>query len=232
MKEGAHLAEQSKSNAELELTNLTPLNKGNSRLVFEHPNDSRWLVKVLRPDLMSTRYGPDAPLRKRRRRYGFYRSFIREIQEYVAVYASMGKTPYFLQTVAGVVETDLGLGLVSKAVLGRNGKLAPSIGTLISSGAFDEAVLHDLEKFLENILACDVVISDMNAGNLVYAYSQEHGNHFVLIDGLGNANFLPFKLLSRQINHRSKRNRFERLKNRIATRLEKAGYVMPTLAGV
>jgi hypothetical protein len=211
----------------LQLKNRTPLNKGNSRLVFEHPDNPDQIVKVLRPDLMETRYGSGAPWRKRCRRYGRFRSYVREIQEYLAVYAKEDHAPPFLQTVIGLVETDLGLGLVTNAARDKDGSLAPNIAMLISAGRFDSTVRRDLELFYQNIRGCDVVISDMNVGNLVYAFDETYGYHFVLIDGLGNANMLPLKTLSRTINRRSKRKRYERLYKRITTRLQDAGYPMP-----
>jgi hypothetical protein len=216
----------------LELKDRTPLNKGNSRLVFEHPNNPGQIVKVLRPDLMETRYGSGAPLRKRRRRYGRFRSYAREIQEFLAVYARENHAPPFLQTVIGLVETDLGLGLVTNAARAKDGSLAPNVAMLISAGRFDSTVRRDLEVFYQNILNCDVVISDMNVGNMVYAFDDVAGYHFILIDGLGNANMLPLKTLSRWINRRSKRKRYERLYKRIATRLQDAGYPMPPLTDV
>lgn len=214
----------------LRLKDRTPLNKGNSRLVFEHPENPGYVVKVLRPDLLETRYGSGAPWRKRCRRYGRFRSYVREIQEYLAVYAAHDHAPVFLQKFIGLVETDLGLGLVTNAVRDKDGSLAPKVAMLISAGRFDSTVRQDLEAFYQSILACDVVISDMSVGNMVYAFDEVRGHYFVLIDGLGNANMLPLKALSRKINRRSKRKRYERLYKRITTRLQDAGYPMPPLS--
>lgn len=213
----------------LQVTTRKPLNNGHSRLVFEHPDDPSLVVKVLRPDVIEDRFGKGIRWYKRPRRSGPFLSYVREIQEYVAMYSVHRQRLPFLQTVVGLVETDLGLGLVTEAARDRQGNIAPNIAMLIERGQFDSTVRGDLEIYLHQILACDVIISDMNVGNLVYAYSEPDGNHFVLIDGLGNANILPLKSLSRRINRRSKIQRFKRLYHRIATRLENAGYPMPPL---
>lgn len=228
-KQQAPLSGQTGVGDVLQLKDRSPLNKGNSRLVFEHPDNPNQIVKVLRPDLLESRYGSGAPWRKRCRRYGRFRSYVREIQEFLSVYATENHAPPFLQTVIGLVETDLGLGLVTNAARDKDGSLAPNVAMLISAGRFDSTVRRDLELFYQSILNCDVVISDMNMGNMVYAYDEGHGYHFVLIDGLGNANFLPTKLLCRAINRRSKRKRYERLYKRITSRLADAGYPMPPL---
>lgn len=202
---------------------------GHSRLVFEHPEEPAFVVKVMRPDVLEARFGNGAAWYKRRRRFGRYVSYIREIQEYVAVHSAHDGSLPFLQRVIGLAETDLGLGLITEAARDREGNLAPNVAMLIESGRFDSEVRQDLETFLQQLLDCDAVISDMNVGNMVYAFSEEDGNHFVLIDGLGNTNILPLKSLSRAFNRRSKRQRFARLYNRITSRLEKAGYPMPPL---
>lgn len=213
----------------LELKDRTPLTMGRSRLVFEHPDHSSLIVKVMRPDVVEARFGSGTAWYKRRRRYGRFVSYVREIQEYIAVQAAHGHSPPFLQKVIGLAETDMGLGLVTEAARDAEGNLAPNLGTLIASGRFDSAVRGNLDLFLQQILDCDVIISDMNVGNLVYAFREELGNFFVLIDGMGNSNPLPFKAISPRINRRSKLKRFERLYNRIGLRLEKAGYPMPPL---
>lgn len=211
----------------LTLRDRSPLNQGNSRLVYEHPDDPAFVVKVIRPDVVEERFGSGTAWYKRRRRYGRYLSYIRELQEYIAVYASHGRELPFLQKVIGLVETDLGLGLITEAARDADGGLAPSIATLIESGRFDSTVRRDLDAFLRQIVDCDVIISDMNMGNLVYAHRKPAGNQFVQIDGLGNSNMFPFKALSRRMNRRSKYRRYERLYRRIAVRLEKFGHPMP-----
>lgn len=213
----------------LKLKDRTPLNQGHSRLVFAHPGDPALVVKVMRPDVLEARFGSETRWYKRGRRYGRYVSYVRELQEYIAAHSTYGYNPPFLQTVIGLVDTDLGLGLITEAATDADGNLAPNLATLIASGSFDSTARKNLDHFLQQILDCNVVISDMNVGNLVYAFSEQRGNFFVLIDGMGNANPLPFKAISRRISRRSKLRRFERLYNRIRMRLDKAGYPMPPL---
>lgn len=217
------------ANRFLTLKDRSPLNMGRSRLVFEHPDDPSLIVKVVRPDVIEDRFGGGTVWYKRRRRYGRFVSYVREIQEYIAVYSAHGSSLPFLQTVIGLAETDLGLGLITETALDRDGNLAPSLGSLIAAGQFDSSARQDLEIFFRQLLDCNAVVSDLNVGNLVYAFDEERGHYFVLIDGLGSANPLPFKAISDRINRRSKLQRFERLYNRIQTRLTNAGYSMPPL---
>ena len=199
----------------LKLKNRNPLTHGRSRLVFEHPHDPDLLVKVIRPEVVEDRFGSKTKWYKKRRRFGKFISIVREIQEFIAVEESLGKSPHFLQRIVGFAQTDIGLGLITEGVRAPNGKLAPSLATLIHEEIFDGKAQKALEISLNQILESEVIVSDLNLGNLVYTHNQELGHYFVLIDGLGNNNPLPFKAISRGINRRSKIKRFARLYNRI-----------------
>ena len=183
--------------------------------MFEHPHDPDLLVKVIRPEVVEDRFGSKTKWYKKRRRFGKFISYVREIQEFIAVEESLGKSPHFLQRIVGFAQTDIGLGLITEGVRAPNGKLAPSLATLIHEEIFDGKAQKALEISLNQILESEVIVSDLNLGNLVYTHNQELGHYFVLIDGLGNNNPLPFKAISRGINRRIKIIRFARLYNRI-----------------
>ena len=199
----------------LKLKDLTPLTHGKSRYVFEHPDDPDLLVKVIIPEVIDKRFGEKTKWYKKRRRYGKFVSYMREIQEFIAVHESTDTSPHFLQRIIGFCRTDLGLGLIVQAVRTTEGKLAPPLATLIREESFNAAAQQALQTLLDQLLASNVVISDLNLGNMVYTQDDEHGNYFVLIDGLGNNAFLPLKVISSYFNRRSKLGRFEKLRNRI-----------------
>ena len=199
-----------------------PLAKGHSRLVFQHPDDARLLVKVIRPDMIEKRWGSGAAWYKRKRRYGRFISYVRETQEYIASCVPTGRGPDFLQKVVGFVETDLGLGIVIEAVRTPTGELAPHIAALIERGQFNATVRAALETVYRQILESDLTLSDLNVGNLVYTGDDQTPGRFILIDGLGTATIFPLKRFIRSLNRRSKLAKFKRLQVRIDQRLEKA----------
>lgn len=199
----------------LTLSDQEPLTHGRSRLVFEHPDDPDLLVKVIRPEVVEDRFGGNTKWYKKRRRFGKFISYIREIQEFLAVRETSDEDAPFLQRIVGFARTDMGLGLVLEAVRWTDGSLAPNMATLISTGRYDDKAQKALKVFLDELLNSDVIISDLNLGNIVYTHSEERGHYFVLIDGIGNNNLLPFKTISRRLNRRSKLGRFKRLYARI-----------------
>jgi hypothetical protein len=211
------------------LKERTPVAKGGNRLVYEHPLNPALLIKVMRPEVSEGRYGEKASWHRRERRGGEYILFLREIREYVVGCVNSGRSLPFTQKIIGLVDTDIGMGLVVEAARGADGNLAPTAAKLIATGNYDEKAEQALEEFVAGILESDVILSDLHERNIVYTRSQDGGGRFVMIDGLGASTFLSFKSWSRAINERSKRKRIERLRKRIAGRVEafKSGNPIP-----
>lgn len=190
--------------------------RGHTRLVYEHPSDRDLLIKVFRPEVIDERWGSGQPWYKARRRFRQYVLYMREISEFVAAYAAHGSSPDFLQEVTGLVDTDLGLGLVLKAVRGKDGELAPTIMDMLLAGVFDDEAEKALEDFIRKMFGSDVIVADLHEGNLVYAWEKEKGHRFVMIDGLGQSNIIPFKSIFPSLNRRAKIRYLERLRRRMA----------------
>lgn len=205
----------------LKLKDSVPLAKGHSRLVFQHPQNTGWLVKVIRPDVIEQRWGGGAAWYKRSRRYGRFISYVREVQEYVVGCVATGTGPNFFQKVVGFADTDLGLGLVVEAVRGPDGQLAPTLRDLIRKGCYGSGTTEQINVFARRLLASDVTISDLNLGNLVYTGGYDGDGEFVLIDGLGTSTLFPLKSFSRWLNRRSKAGRIKRLNERIERLLKR-----------
>lgn len=173
----------------------------------------------MRPDLVERRYNGLRSWLKPLRRYGPYAVFLREIQEFIAAYAALGRAAPFAQSVHGLVETDLGLGLVVGAVRGPDGALAPKLAKLISAGGFDGLARRALDETLDALLESDIVLADLHERNLVYQNLAGGSPRFVMIDGIGSSTLVPCKNWSRLFNRYSKCRRILRLRQRIARRV-------------
>ncbi len=207
----------------IELKHRTPIAKGGLRLIYEHPENPDLLIKVMRPEAVSRRYGEDQPWYKKRRRFGPYVLFARETMEFLATWASHGRTLPIAQRIAGFVETDMGLGLLTDAVRDADGNLAPTLAHLIDHRLFDARAEEALEQFLVSLLESDLVLADLHERNLVYAAEPDGSRRFVMIDGIGASTILPFKAISRSFNRRNKRAKIQRLHERIELRKRNAG---------
>jgi len=200
----------------LKLKDLEPVTFGAVRLVFEHPDDPDLIIKVIREDAIKERFGKNAKWYKKQRRYGIYLSYIREIQEFVTIHANHNTYYPFLQRIVGFAQTDLGLGLVLEAEKDKSGKkLAPTLRMLIYSGDYDQIAEEALESFFTSLLNCNIIINDLNPGNMVYTYNEDLGHYFVLIDGLGNNSPIPLKTIFPKLNQRAKLKRFDKLRKKV-----------------
>ena len=195
----------------IKLANNTPLASGSTRDVYLHPDDGSLLIKVIRRGAIEKRYGRGRPWYKTTRRYRHFISYLREVREEIALRAQSETRSANMQKIIGFADTDLGFGLVVEAEKDRQGKLAPAIPQLIKEGRFDATAYADLKICMNELLASPVILADVHCANLVYAWSEDRGDHFVLIDGIGCKTLIPFNRLSRLVNHYSKRRRIERL---------------------
>ena len=191
------------------------LTQGSCRSIYRHPHQNNWLIKLLRPEYIERKFGAKAPWYKRRRRLGYFVGFEREFQEQLATYLHYGAHPSCLQYIIGLQATDRGLGQIVKAVFGRDGQYAPTLRTLVRQGRFDEEAEQQLQLFFEWLLKSPLVISDMTLDNLVYRHSASMGEHFCIIDGVGEPNLIPLKSSFKWWNRFAKQRWIAKVKRRI-----------------
>lgn len=195
----------------------TPIASGNNRDVFCHPHDPELLIKTIKPDVIEKREGEQSSWTKSRfRRYRFYTNYLRECQEHVVARLDADGVPPFMQQVCGFIDTDRGLGLVTRAERNASGGYAATLQQLIQENRYDETVQQALQKFIEQFFASRVIVTDLSIKNLVYSFRDVQHPHFVLIDGYGEKNLIPFNSLSSWCHMRSKKKRVARLHLAIA----------------
>ena len=117
----------------------------------------------------------------------------------------------------GIVETDLGLGLISEKVVGTDGALAPTLAAIYEPAGFTADLDAALEVFLDGLLKANVIAGDMHAWNIVYGSDSRGGPRLVMIDGFGEKHTIPLSSMSRAIN----RYRTLRLYRRMLAQLER-----------
>jgi hypothetical protein len=61
----------------------------------------------------------------------------------------------------------------------------------------------------------DVIVGDLHAGNIVYAYTPDRGESFVMIDGLGFKTLIPLEQMSVRVNGWSNRHKAKLLRNHV-----------------
>ncbi len=197
----------------LELKQRKPVAEGRHRWVFDDPQDSRRLIKVM-ADVDGKRFA-SRPWYKRAGRSREFRVFVRELSEFIAMRARAHERPYPIAAVHGLVETDLGLGLVVEKQIGSDGHLAQTAADLIRRDGFAPWIAQALETWIQSVIDHNVILGDLHAGNLVFGSDDGLSPRFVMIDGFGEKNLVPRCSMSSSFNAWHSRHLFNRLLQKI-----------------
>lgn len=205
------------STTALALASATPLAVGHLRYVFQHPGRADMLIKIMRADAVAARWNGPGRWHKRLPRTRHYVGYLRELKEYIGAHARAPQVDAPIARMIGVLETDLGLGLVSEKVVGADGALAPTLAAIYERRGFTSELNAALTVFLEGLLNANVIVGDMHAWNIVYGSDSRGGPRLVMIDGFGEKHAIPLSSMSRTIN----RYRTRRLYRRMLAQLER-----------
>lgn len=188
-----------------------PLAAGSTQTVYQHPDDPNLLIKVRKREKMQKIY--DRQLAARigiRRRHGLYTAWMRELQHYFSVHLRLGYRPEFLQPYYGVIDTDLGLGLVVGKVIDRSGNLAPMLRDIVRRSGLTADIRQKLNELFRQINELQVSTTDINVQNIAYAWSETAGDHLVVIEGIGVNTFIPLAKFSNYFNVQSNNRHFRK----------------------
>jgi hypothetical protein len=193
----------------ISLKDAQPLIAGTYRAVYQHPQHDDLLIKVLRPHV-AERFRRRRTWYNSRRRYDHYRPLLRELDEYLHLRATGRADLPFLQRFMGLVETDVGLGMVVGKVCGRDGALAPTLAALVARGGFSPELRALVAELRNDMIHHHVVATDISARNMVLADDVVHGHRLVIVDGLGDQFLIPVNSWSPAANRWTCERRFRR----------------------
>jgi hypothetical protein len=188
-----------------------PVARGELHNIYQHPERDDLLIKIPRPDRAARRWQPKRSWLPVGRRYGIYTGWLREIRELIAARARMAEHPRALQRQGGLADTDLGLGLIVGKVLDREGKLAPTLVSVVREGGLTADLRRRLADLAADLIAHNIVVGDLHEGNILCGFDADGGDSLVIIDGIGDKTLIPVNTLVSALNRRSIRRRFARM---------------------
>lgn len=195
------------------LSGAQPLARGRCRAVYRHPENPRWLIKIIRPD-----GPPHDPWYKARRRYGPFLPTLRELKEFLSIHARRPEDQALIENIVGFVQTDFGLGFIVEMLSGPAGDPAPTVAALVGRGGFGPAERSALDTFFIRLMDSSLIVGDLHLRNVVYAHDARTGeSRFVLVDGIGDKLLIPFNTMSRTFNRWTKRRRIRRMRDAVDT---------------
>lgn len=153
---------------------------------------------------------PLLPFRKRIRprqaqAYGRYLPYVREMSETLRVVSSIGD-PNRLLPIArclGLTYTDHGLALIVEKITTSDGRLAPTLHSMVRADRFGPREQQLLNGFFQECCDEHVIFGDLHSKNIVFT-DRDHGR-FICVDGFGEKAALPVHLWSKRINARKLR---------------------------
>lgn len=200
-----------------QLSRLRPIALGHRRAVYPHPHDPDLLIKTMRPEAVAKRWDAPGKWIKRLPRARQYIDYLREVKEYIATHTRRDADPPIVRIV-GLVETDVGLGLVCEKVIGPDGDLAPTLlDCYLEHGGEPPWAPAALEELRDGLLRNNVIVGDLNAANLAYGSDSRGGPRLLMVDGFGEKGAIPLASTSRRINHHFTLRRYRRMLRDLAT---------------
>ena len=206
----------------LVLSAKEPLLNSKTRRVFEHPEDHRLLVKVhISRKSTASLGGIRAWLANRQDHFLYTTGIMRELQQFVeSRYKDYGDIVAHIAPIYGVIDTDLGLGLIVAAVRDNRGHLAPTVRRLFRDNAMNPERCAKLDRLLGAILETPLVIGDLNQENIVLEDAGGANERFMIIDGLGERTWIPTQRWLAFVGARQKRQ----FVAKVRARLEKVAH--------
>ena len=185
--------------------------QGGEKIVFHHPDSEGLLVKVINPryiNYMDTNW----PISTRLRRLPHYWFYVNELIEHVFSREAEITHSDYIQDIVGLTDTNLGLGMIVRAVTKKDGQLAVSLKDIIDNKQYGDKHHAAVNALIEWINDNYIIIRDLTAANIVW---DEYNEHFVLIDGIGARRLPSLRSISRRYNQYGNRKRTEKLKFRL-----------------
>ena len=175
----------------LELRTLKPFAIGGTRRCYIHPNDSNLCVKVLREDR--------TPEVRKNQTEGFKRllpprNFDDQWKEQRAYEALIPKvtdgTWKHVPEYFGTVDTDMGLGIVTRVFRNHDGSFPLTLEHLVPKGITDslEQALQEFKDWLRKEL---FLSRHLLPHNIIVVETEPSTCTLVIVDGIGNSEMIP-----------------------------------------
>lgn len=194
-----------KSASILSLSNAVYISEGKRQWIYDHPDDPSALIKIAKPAKRDGNRRLAKPhYFDRFRRANVYRAFLREMAEYLELKTKFpaSDTQLPLCQVTGIVQTDIGLGLIYERIANPDGSLAKTLQHLIESKQITQQHLDELNTFFEFQIDNHVIVSNFNLLNIVYQIGENGSGRFLWIDSFGSKQFVPIRTWFKSQNTR------------------------------
>lgn len=180
----------------VDLSKARFLGKGSSRVCYVHPEDDRKCVKVT---------------------YSGNMNVVRDEMKYYRRYVRRGVSWEMMARMYGYINTSIGQGVVFSLARDYDGEISKSLDTYLRSecGQLSAGALrHAIMEFRVYLFSQRIIVRELKPDNLIYQKLSPERGKLILVDGVGNNEFLPVADYSAIFANRTlsrKWKKFERL---------------------
>ena len=173
----------------LQLTDDLLIATGERRKCYRHPDDPGKCVKV-----SHLTKGRDMQARRE--------------DKYYRRYMKRGCSLEHLAAFHGRVETNLGPGYIFDLVTNLDGELSTSLGEYIRGGSLVQSFEAELKKLRAYMFKEGIIAGDFNESNILVQEQGDGNRHLVIIDGLGNSDFIKLADYSKRFRDKKLRRKW------------------------
>jgi len=175
------------------------IGSGRHRQCYNHPQDINKCIKVL--------YNPDdGGIKEVKRETGYYRKKARQIQACHAV-------PNYY----GEIKTDQGCGHIFDLVRDYDGQVSKSLEYYIQHNEItDDELQLKLKELRQSLIESGISTMTLKEYNILYRKTAPGDGYLVVIDNIGESEFLPVSSLFRCLHRRKIDRIFQRFSQRLA----------------
>lgn len=176
------------------------IDSGTRRKIYRHPEDENKILKVFWEDQMPAR-------RRAKIWYGRFKSDLRfddNENDYRQYRRAMEHAPRPLDgiyTIFGYAETTQGRALVGEHVRDADGKTSETLLSYLRKHG-PSRILPLVDGLFEELAIHHVVARDPHLENILVRKLEGGALRLVIVDGLGDPNFIPFATISRRLNRK------------------------------
>ena len=198
----------------ISLKNREWLDQGANRVCYLHPDDPGKVLKIIKPWKQARHKRKEAPWYKRLRPSACFDDNVQELKALQWIEKKKDAHRHFPRCY-GMVETDLGEALCVEYVhSGAEGNKCLSLEQYLALNGFTGEIMKALDELCGFLYDNLIVTRDLRTFNIMVRYTEE-GIDLVIVDGLGNPEFIPVSNVVPQFGKSKIRRKLNRFKERL-----------------
>jgi len=196
------------------LKDIAWLDQGANRVCYIHPDDPNKVLKVIKPWKRAIIKKRSAPIYKKFRPAHCFDDNLQELKALRWLEKKNNAFRHFPKCF-GLVETDLGDALCVEYIYsGRRSGESLSLEKYLEENGFTTEIMRALDELCGFLYENLIVTRDLRSFNIMVRYTED-GINLVIVDGLGNPEFIPVSNVIPQFGRLKIRRKFNRFKERL-----------------